>query len=199
VALTKREKYIGAGVGAAFVLLVMNQLVLEPYFDDLNVVHNNKAAEDKRQADRVVLFNRQSKLKKVWTQITDDGLTDNESIAASQARGAVQAWAEASYVSLTSTKAERTTESNGLPFEVISFHVTATGSTPSISHFLLSLETARVPVRVMEMKIEPQKEGTDDLKMELTISTLCRKPDVDVTADNGVSSAGEPAEASTWN
>ncbi len=47
------------------------------------------------------------------------------------------------------------------------------------SRLLWSLETASIPVRVTEMHITPRKEGTDDLSVQLSISTLCLLPDTD--------------------
>jgi hypothetical protein len=42
----------------------------------------------------------------------------------------------------------------------------------SIARLTWALETAQIPVRVNEMTITPRKEGTDDLQIQLSVSTL---------------------------
>jgi hypothetical protein len=50
------------------------------------------------------------------------------------------------------------------------------------------METATIPVRVNEMQINAPKEGSDDLSIRLSFSTLCMPPDS--TAGDGGPSAG---------
>ena len=58
----------------------------------------------------------------------------------------------------------------------------------SIANLLWSMETATIPVRVNDLQILPRKEGTNDLTLQLTVSTLCLLPEPARTA---VSMAGE--------
>jgi hypothetical protein len=84
-------------------------------------------------------------------------------------------------------------------FEVIGFHLTGNGSTPAMGRLLKSFETAAIPVRVEEMQLTPLKEGTDNLKIELSLSTLCQLAPTDATAKTAVTDAGHLSEARSWN
>ena len=57
-------------------------------------------------------------------------------------------------------------------FEVLSYDVTATGSTPAVAHLLWALETATIPLRLNEVQISSRPENTDNLTVRMNISTL---------------------------
>src|SRR3712207_7371087 len=53
-----------------------------------------------------------------------------------------------------------------------SFRATANGRMDSISEFLWRIETAEIPLRINDMQINARKEGSDDLQLQLGVSTL---------------------------
>ncbi|HSV13035.1 MAG TPA: GspMb/PilO family protein, partial [Tepidisphaeraceae bacterium] len=116
-------------------------------------------------------LDRQRRLRPIWTEITHGGLKTDAAEADSQARHAVLEWMQSAGVNLKAVNPERTTNVN--QFQVISFHVTGNAHMYSLARLLWSLETATIPVRVNDVQIKPQKEGTDDLTVDLSISTLC--------------------------
>jgi hypothetical protein len=187
MAFTQREKYIAIGVGAAAAILLLNELVWNPIADHLAQLDKDTDAAAKIHDDSQLQLDRQVKLTKVWSAFTKSGLTDDSSEAALQAQGAVLDWARQSNVNLTSLQPERTNEVN--QFEVTGFHITGSGSTPQISRFLMSFETANVPLRIVDMKVAPTKEGTDDLVIQLSISTMCLKQGADPTGNASASAA----------
>jgi hypothetical protein len=134
------------------------------------------------------------RLIKVWNEITNDGLTGDQSKAETQALNNASDWAYAAGVNITALKSERTSEAG--PFLIISFHVTGNASMSAIKRMLISFETAKIPVRVNDMQITPRKEGTDDLTIQLSLSTLCLKPD-QIPSKTAVTWAN--AEAKSWN
>jgi hypothetical protein len=173
--MTKRENNIAIGLGVTVLLVVIWSVAVSPYLDAIDGINSSiKTAQNKWEDDTSV-FNHRKRLEKVWTEITNGGLTADQSRAETQALNAASDWAYAAGVNITALKSERTTDEG--PFLIISFHVTGNASTPAIKRMLYSFETATIPVRVNDMQITPRKEGTDDLTIQLSLSTLCLKPD----------------------
>ena len=169
--ISKREKYIGIGMGAAILLLLLDQVVLSPFLKQLDDISAQTDAARTKVDDMTSTFAKQSNLKKVWTAMQTGGLKDDESQAQSQALRAVLDWAQNAGVNLAALKPERS-QAMG-QFQVISFHITGTSSTPSLARLLYGMETATIPVRVNDIQITPVKEGTDNLTVQLSVSTLC--------------------------
>lgn len=190
--LSKREQNIAIGLGATVALVVLLEVLVFPYFDALKAIDDGYSDAVKKQAENISVFERRTKLKKVWTEITNGGLTSDESKAESQALSAVSDWAQATGVTITQQKTERATDA--LPFQIIRFRVTGIGSTPGIAKFLYSMETAAIPVHLEDMTITPRKVGTDDLQIELSLSTLCLKPDQEMDNKNTVAQADGQVE-----
>ena len=81
-------------------------------------------------------------------------------------------------------RANKDAEKNN--FDEEDFHVTVTGSLPSVSKLLWEVETAPIPVRVRDVQLSPKKEGLDDaanpLTAQITVSTLYSLTGSDNTA-----------------
>jgi hypothetical protein len=193
--LSKREKYIGVVAGSAVLLFILYQVVLSPYFDALAAVDKQTADAIEKQSENTDLFDRRDHLKKVWTAVTKE-LKGDDSAAETQALGSALDFAQSAGVNITATKTERSIVVN--QFVVTPFHISGTGSTPAIARLLSSFETASIPIRIEEMSLTPVKEGTDNLKIELTLSTLSAKPTTDV-AKTTVSDARNFSEGQPWN
>lgn len=177
--LSKRERTI-AITGIALVgLYLVYQFLLIPYLTQRDAIAKDRARVTEQLADADRLFKRQDGLKKVWTEIKTGGLKNTRSQAESQAQQAVLDWAKKGGVNIVALKPERDLTQN--QFQVISFHVTGTGTMLAISNLLWSLETATIPVHVNDVQITPRKEGTDDLTLQMTVSTLCLLPETSKT------------------
>ena len=172
--LSKRERYIAIGVGAAIGLLLLDRIVLTPFDERSRAVRTARDEVAQRNADAELLFGRQHKLRTIWDELQKGGLKLNQSQAESQALQAILDWARAAGVELAGLKPERTTQEG--QFQVISFNVTGTGSMASVSRLVWALETATIPVRVNEMQVTPRREGSDDLSVRLSVSALCMPP-----------------------
>jgi hypothetical protein len=172
--LSKRERYIGFGVGAALAILLLDSVVLSPYTRALDKIHADEKNYAEQQMAGVDAMKQQHDRQGEWQGMLNSGLKTDAAEADSQARHAVMDWMQNSHVALTTITPERQTAVG--KFQVISFHVTGTGSMPSITRLLWSLETATIPMRIGDVTIKPRKEGTDDLSVDLTISTLCMPP-----------------------
>jgi hypothetical protein len=71
-------------------------------------------------------------------------------------------------------------------FAKMTFRASATGTMSQIGNFLWRMNTSAVPVRVGEMTLTTHKEGTDDLTLQLSISTIY------LAADTENAPAGAP-------
>jgi hypothetical protein len=174
VVLSKRERYIAIGVAAAVGLLLLDRFVLTPYaaLRDSIATEQHQVMDSLTNAD--LLFTRQRQLRKVWTQMEQGGLKTDPSQAESQALGALLEWTRSAGVNLAALTPERTVQQE--QFRVISFSVKVTGPMAAMSRLLWAMESATIPVRVTELRINPQREGVDDLSMQMSVSTLCLMP-----------------------
>jgi hypothetical protein len=189
VVLSKREKYIGLGVGAALALLVLDQFLLSPYFKRLDEIDTQRRQVMQAQQQANDTFQRQRKLTPVWSEIQRSGLRSNPSEAESQARRAVLSWAQTAGVFVTALNPDRTTTVG--KFQIISLNATGNGSMPQIARLLWTLETATIPVRVNEITITPRREGTDELQVKFVVSTLCLPPDTAAPQQKAAVSAAD--------
>jgi len=180
--LSKREKYIAIGLSVAVGLWVVDSLAIEPYFEQADQVATDTQLAQQKLSDATTTFARQKKLAPVWAEIQSNGLLNDPSLADTQLEHALLEWTRGANVDLSSLKTERPLQ-QGM-FDVISYNITANGSMRSISQFLWDLETATIPVRVTDMQVTPLQEGTDNLAIRVTVSTVCLPP-----------AAPKPAEA----
>lgn len=105
-----------------------------------------------------------------WRQMVQDGLKTDPGDAESQITRSVGEWMAKAGVAQTLMKPDRLTEKSRLP--QISFQVAGTGTMLSIKRLLYQLQTASIPVRVTEVQINARKEGTDDMNLQLRLSTV---------------------------
>ncbi|HUB27049.1 MAG TPA: GspMb/PilO family protein [Tepidisphaeraceae bacterium] len=170
--LSKREKYIAIGLSVAVGLWVVDSLAIEPYFEQADQVATDTQLAQQKLSDATTTFARQKKLAPVWAEIQSNGLLNDPSLADTQLEHALLEWTRGANVDLSSLKTERPLQ-QGM-FDVISYNITANGSMRSISQFLWDLETASIPVRVTDMQVTPLQEGTDNLALRVTVSTVCQ-------------------------
>jgi len=168
--LSKRERLIIAAtlivVGAA----VLYNYVVTPLLDRLDALE----AEKQRMLGKMDwardLLDRQHRLGPKWKEMTAAGLKRDPAEAESQILHAVRDWSTEAGLRLTSLKPERLPEKKTL--QEISFQAVGTGSMNAVARFLWRIETAKVPIRVKELQLGCRKEGTDDLTLQLRLSTL---------------------------
>jgi hypothetical protein len=175
VVLSKREKYIAIGVGAAVLLFGIDALVISPYQQQLTAIEQQKVDAGKAIDANTLLLYKEKTLKPVWQAILGSGLESDFSNAQSQAQQALQNWAAQSGVALDALSSDREPTQSGV-FQAIDFtlefHVQGQNSMREIARLLWSLESAKIPMRVNDMKVTSVKEGTDQLDVKLLVSTL---------------------------
>lgn len=194
MALSNRERLIGIGAVAAIALFGLDQLVWSPYDAHMHVLATQleAAKADKSVAD--ALFQRENRDKIIWAALQQGGLEMNDSEAQRQALHAVNAWADQSGAHHVSLKAERTSQEAG--FEVITIDMTADVSMRTLSKLLWSLETAKIPLRLNEVRIKPRKDDSDDLAVSVNVSALCKPPELEKNQKASAGNGALPGEGS---
>ena len=91
--------------------------------------------------------------------------------AESQVLHALRDWSQDSRLTLSSVKPGKVVERGELL--EMSFQAAGTGSMSAVSRFLWRIETARLPIRIHQLQLGARKEGSDDLSLQLSLSSLC--------------------------
>jgi len=180
VVLSKRERQYAIGAGALLGGLLIYSVVVSPYFERLTAIETQVSNANKKVKSNRDTLRYQRELKPTWDSMSAN-LSPTEAEAMSQASSDILRWGRDVRVNVTAIKPDRTTTEN--KFTVSAFHVTASGQMASISRFIWAIESSPVPLRVHEVQLKPRKEGTDELEVQLSVSTLSQPADVADAAD----------------
>jgi hypothetical protein len=193
VNLNERERKIAMVVVAALVAMLLYYFVYEPYASArADLLSGISDVQDKLDHATSV-FSRQRRLAKVWTELQAGGLNVDPARAGHQTLAALDTWAKNSGFTLVTYKPDRTTQEG--TFDVVSLSASGTGQMPQVARMLADIETAGIPLRVNDLTITPQKEGTDELQVRFGLSALCQPP-ADSTAKPGASGSTDGAKSS---
>jgi Tfp pilus assembly protein PilO len=171
VVLSKRERYIGLAAAAAVGLLVLDHFILEPIMRAREAVDADIAAQEATLArnDRVIRERRRN--MRVWADMLKSGLVRRDAAEAeNEVLKELREWARESRMNLSSIKPERLEKEK--EFQKATIRVTGTGEMAQVARFLWHVQTASIPVQINEMQLNTRKEGTDDLTLQLTLSSI---------------------------
>jgi Tfp pilus assembly protein PilO len=177
VILSKRERYAATVTVAAVSILLLDYYVLGPLLAMRSQLETEKNARSVQMQKASRLLANKSELQRKWGEMARDGLSGDASAAESQVLHAVRDWAAETGLSLSSLKPERT-EQDKL-FHKIVFRATGTGTMSQVGQFLWRIQKAQFPVRITDMQLNARKEGTDDLSLQIGISTLYLAPEAE--------------------
>ena len=183
--LSKRERLIIAATLTVVALLVLDRYVLTPVLDWRAALEAHKQSLIGEVARAGDLLARQHQVGPKWREMVATGLKRDPAEADSQILHAVQNWSQEAGLKLTSVKPERLPDKRSL--QEISFQAAGIGTMNAVSRFLWRIETAKVPIRIKDLQVGARKEGTDDLTLQVRLSTLYQAPPRPV--------AGGPSEA----
>jgi hypothetical protein len=188
VILNKREKMIAYVTGAAIGLFALDYVAIGPLMAHRAslVTGIDAATREQNIADQVI--DRGRVMDRRWNEMVQAGLKTDLSATEAQALHALRDWAQESGLGLTSLKPERTERVKQL--NQITIRATAQGNLRSVGRFLYHIQTADIPIRVTDMQIAARKEGTDDLTLQLGVSTVAQAPPE--KAKPGVRAAAPP-------
>lgn len=172
--LNERERKIAIGVLIALVLMLAYYFAYVPYA----AAHDQVLSDEQDVTDKLdhatSIFRKERLLQPVWAEMQKGGLNVDAARAASQTLEGMNAWANDCGFTLITYKPERTSQAG--VFEVYAISATGNGSMPRVARMLADIEMAQIPIRVSELSIAPQKEGTDDLNVRFSLSALCQPP-----------------------
>ncbi|MFI5001925.1 MAG: hypothetical protein ACHQK9_18750 [Reyranellales bacterium] len=176
--LSKRERYVAIGVLAAIGIFGLNYYFVEPLLaakSDLD----QKIAEKKDEASKERKLIAESRSKgPLWSTMQNNGLRRQDaSEAEAPLLSSVRDWATEARMVLVSVKPERSDKEKD--FQKLTVRVTGNGRMSEISWFLWRIQTATIPAKVSDMQLSAHKEGTDELTLQVGISTAYLPPDAD--------------------
>ena len=181
---SKRERYVAIAVGAAVAIFALDRYLLSPYLSRLEKVRVDQQEATLTLDQQSKLFREQRQLRKVWSEMRSGGSLVSDSFQAeAQLMQALQTLADETGVKVSGRKAEQPVREGDFYRTGVQFG--GTGSTASISKFLWRLETAPLPIRVSEMTLRSRQENTDNLTVNLNVSTLSILPSADTPDEGG--------------
>lgn len=190
--LSRRERLIALVTAAAVGILMLDRYALTPFEESRSgTLARKEAVLNELQRGRQLLAN-QRQLAPRWRAMLDGGLQGDPAEAEGQLLHACRNWAQESRLSLVSLTPDRGLETGDL--REIAVRATLTGSMEGIRQFLGRVRGAAIPVRVDELLISARREGTDDLSLDMRLSTLYLASPALAGAAGPPGSATRPAE-----
>jgi hypothetical protein len=173
--LSPRERNIVIIVGAVVLLFLVDRYAWTPYTEARDQKAADLAAAQERQSKARHLLNDDKVNRRTFEQMIADGLKSDPSATESQMLHAIDDWARDARLSLPTVKRERMEQDK--QFGRIVFRATGAGTMASIAKFLWDVQTSKLPTRIVDLQISSRqgsREGTDDLTLNVAISTLVR-------------------------
>lgn len=172
--LSRRERYIVIATVATVALLALDRVVFTPLQDAWAAMRGERDAVlgDLEQGSALLKRRRQAAPR--WEQALQAGLKTTSTEAESQALHALRNWSQETNFALTSLRPERTGKAGEL--QEVSFQAAGTGPMSAVSAFLWRIESSALPLRVTDLQMGARKEGSDDLTLQLRLSTLFAPP-----------------------
>jgi hypothetical protein len=192
VVLSKRERYVAVGAISVVSLMAIYYILIGPLLDkksELDLKVHDRTL-DVRRAERLVDDGK--RLGPVLAQRIAGPLKKNQSDAESQMLQSIAEWARGARMTPPSIEKPDRIEKEK-EFSRMTFRASATGTMAQIGNFLFRLHTSNVPVRITEMTLAAHKEATDDLTLQLGISTIFLAADTDKPRP-AAPAAGAPRE-----
>jgi len=170
VVLSKREKIIVWVTAVVVGVLALDWLVVGPLLTARSEA-SVRVSEKQDELDRAQrTFENARRVNRRWAEMVRGQLQQDASSAESAVLNGVRDWAQASRLTLTSLKPERTEKQKD--FTRITFRATGFGTMEEVAGFLFQAQTAPIAVRVTDVQISSRKEGLDDLSINVGVATI---------------------------
>ncbi len=173
--MSRRERTIALFAGVIIGALALDQIIIAPLWTRTVDADNGAAVAQLELDSARQTIAKRAVAERRWKQISGDSITYDAQTAEGQLLNLVPEWASEAGLSLRSTKPEQTQDQLG--FGTISVQATFEGDLEAIARFLHAVQTAQVPVRVADARVNAQREGTDELLLQVTLSTIYRLPE----------------------
>jgi type II secretory pathway component PulM len=177
--LSRRERYIVIGTVAVVGLLALDHLFLTPLTERREVINAQMHLRQEEMTRATMLLDSRARMNRKWLEMSGTALKTDGATAESQIIRSVGDWALDAGLNLSSLKPERAEKDK--QFQKIAFRANGTGNMLAISKFIWRLQTSKIPVRVTDISITTRRDGTDDLSLDMGMSTLYQPPETNKT------------------
>ena len=168
--LSKRERMILITAIVAVVMLVGDKIVVGPISARREEIKARKLELQAELQNAQLLFTRQKLMERKWKTLLSDGLL-NDAEAESKIARALDEWSKEAMLTLSSVKPERVASDKGL--KEMTFVVAGMGTLEAVSKFLWQIETAPMPIKVMDMQVGSTNDTGQSMSLQLRLSALC--------------------------
>jgi hypothetical protein len=170
--LSHRERYISVVVLVAAAAFMLDRLALTPYLERRDVLIDQRQTQARKLADAQLVLRQERQFRQLLADM-GASVAAEPSAVEGQFLHMLHEWEQQSGVAKASFNRQRSVEAHG--FTHMTFHVSATGAIGAVAMLLHQLETAPIPLRLDEVQVLPKRDGAEELQLELSVSTLCRK------------------------
>jgi hypothetical protein len=171
--MSQRERYIVIGTVAVVALFALDRLVFTPLLERYKALDQDIQVKQAEVDRNDQLFRRASQDNRKWKEMTAGALKRDASTTESQLIDSIGQWAQDARMSV-SYKPERTEKRK--EFIVVTYRATCNGSMSQLRTFLLHVQRATIPIRVVDLQVSSRPEGTDNLQISMGISTAYLAP-----------------------
>jgi len=177
--LSARERLIIALTLVAVALFVLDRYFLTAMLESHSqAVVNKKRLQDDMDHSSGLLARREQ-IEQRWQSVLDYGLKKDPTEAESQLLHALGDWSAEAGLALSSLRPERATSPVPLESKTdksdlweINCYIVGRGPLASVSRFLWLAETAQMPIKLSSVQLRTREDGTDDLTLQVQLSTL---------------------------
>ena len=187
--MSKREKMLLFATGAVFVILILDLYVLAPLFQHQGLL-DTQSGQYQTEIDRgKKLLAERKQLEPKWESMVKGGLKDDPKEAEGQLLQALLAWSRDAGLTLSSQKPERPESKERL--KEIQVQVVGKGAWESVPKLLFKIQSAALPLKIMELQLVSRNDASHDVSLQLKISTLYSPSEVKTAK------AGKPGNGGT--
>jgi Tfp pilus assembly protein PilO len=187
--MSKREKMLLFATAGVFVILILDQYALAPLFQHQGLL-DTQSGQYQTEIDHGRKFLAERKqLKPKWESMLKGGLKDDPAEAEGQLLHALSDWAGEAGLTLSSLKPERPESKERL--KEIQLQVVGNGPWESVPKLLFKIQSAPLPLKIMELQLGSRNDASHDVSLQFKISTLYFPPEAKTTK------AGKPGNGGT--
>lgn len=168
--MSPREKTIAVVAGLVIGVFALDRLVVS------DLLARQASAQDRIElaaqelSNATQLFDNERRAQRRWSEMAGDTLKSDAPSAESQLLNEAREWAQQSDLVLTSLKLDRAESEQG--YGKLTARAAASGRTESLARFLYAVQTSEIPVRVADVSVTSRREGTDELNVQIGLSTI---------------------------
>lgn len=186
--MSKRETTLAIAIAAMLVLLAGYALVAVPIMNAFDRVAKETAELETQVNEARVLIDNQRTIEGRWASYRTAGLRVDQFDARRRTQESITQWSAASRLSITNLEASgEASRDDDNPFEEITFRLSAKGSILALQRFLEHVSASPFPLRITDCSISNRREGSEELDLSLTLTTIIQPEDLPESIPGGAS------------